>query len=567
MESPSHVVIVFELMEGGDLSAYLNARGNTPAEMALSEEDARPLFHQVLSAVGYAHNQHICHRDLKLENILLKYVNSLSVVKVADFGLSDFYRPGVNKKSYCGTLAFIAPEVFKGTSNAGPPLDIWSMGVILFAALCGRLPFDPTPNQIHDNRPREQIIRQKIVACQYKIDEKLGPEAKDLVRRMLKVDPTERASIPEIFNHVWLRPISNTIIDFTPTTTSSALSSMNSGIPGGGVGVSGGPKVSSETVASEGSRATVDGRSISPASVFGVKGAASISQASRNSSFNYNADNAQFTPHLQDSIDVIANPTSEDARDGESVGKTRSVSSSRAPSVSQIEGCSSTNDLQADEVDTRTSGVTTPQLSSVEPVVRASSFIASSSAQPSSFKLVPLRRQVDNRTTSRDQLDELDELYVNVNQALVSQSLTDSLSPAPSGRIGATAVDGSQRPYSTHTSRNHSDHVSKSNNSSSRARTPDFATSISSSRVLRSKLRNEQLAVNHSLGSGTGFGQSSTTNAHVGTKYTTSPNQRQRPAVNRGLRSFTTDGTLDFEQSLTPPPSYNSAPSSGKYMK
>lgn len=216
LESPLNVVIVFELMEGGDLYGYLCNRGSTPQQMALPEDEARPLCHQILSAVSYAHNQHICHRDLKLENILLKGVNSLACVKIADFGLSDFYRPGVNKKSYCGTLSFLAPEVFKGTSNAGPPLDIWSMGVILFAVLCGRLPFDATTVG-HSDKPRETIIRNKIVACQYKIDEKLGPEAKDLVRRMLKVDPGERASVPEIFNHVWLRPMSNNIIDFSPT--------------------------------------------------------------------------------------------------------------------------------------------------------------------------------------------------------------------------------------------------------------------------------------------------------------------------------------------------------------
>jgi serine/threonine protein kinase len=78
-------------MEGGDLHKYLSSRGSTSKEMAISEEDARPVFHQLLSAISYAHNQHICHRDLKLENILLKD-KSLSLVKIADFGLSDFYR-------------------------------------------------------------------------------------------------------------------------------------------------------------------------------------------------------------------------------------------------------------------------------------------------------------------------------------------------------------------------------------------------------------------------------------------------------------------------------------------
>jgi serine/threonine protein kinase len=79
------------------------------------------------------------------------------------------------------------------------------MGVILFAILCGRLPFEG-PDLIGTKRPREQIIKSRIMKSQYKMDDYLGPEAKDLVRRMLQIDPAERASIPEIFNHVWVRP-------------------------------------------------------------------------------------------------------------------------------------------------------------------------------------------------------------------------------------------------------------------------------------------------------------------------------------------------------------------------
>lgn len=69
-ESAQHVVLIFELMEGGDLMKYLCKRGEIPTEVSLSEEECRPLFHQIISGVSYAHNHHICHRDLKLENIL-----------------------------------------------------------------------------------------------------------------------------------------------------------------------------------------------------------------------------------------------------------------------------------------------------------------------------------------------------------------------------------------------------------------------------------------------------------------------------------------------------------------
>lgn len=122
------------------------------------------MFHQVLSGVGHAHNHHICHRDLKLDNILLGDAG-LAHVKVADFGLSDFYRPGESMRSNCGSLSYLAPEIFRGTSNAGPPLDVWSLGVILFAMLFGRLPFEGS-DLTGATRPRDTLIRNRICKCQ-----------------------------------------------------------------------------------------------------------------------------------------------------------------------------------------------------------------------------------------------------------------------------------------------------------------------------------------------------------------------------------------------------------------
>eukprot|EP01031_Cornospumella_fuschlensis_P027784 gene27784-33558_t len=205
METPNHVVLVFELMEGGDLLHYLIQRKRTLSlpRPSLTEEEARGVMYQVLSAISYAHNQHICHRDLKLENILLKD-NSLSCVKIADFGLSDFYRPGSRVKTNVGTLSFLAPEIFGGVATAGPPLDVWALGVILFAVLCGRLPFEGIELGT-GKRPRDAVIRGRILKAQYKMEEGIGSEAKDLVKRLLVLDPAHRMTISEVFNHVWMR--------------------------------------------------------------------------------------------------------------------------------------------------------------------------------------------------------------------------------------------------------------------------------------------------------------------------------------------------------------------------
>ncbi|CAM9147937.1 unnamed protein product, partial [Hapterophycus canaliculatus] len=211
INSPQNVIMVFELAEGGDLYQFLCA---APGQR-VDEEEGRAIFRQIVSGVGYAHNQHICHRDMKLDNVLLSRPGCLKEIKLADFGLSDFYRPGATMRTNCGSISYLAPEVFRGTSNAGPPLDVWSIGVILFALLCGRLPFEGSDLQ-GTNRPREAAIRRRIMECRYKPVESLSPEAKDLLRRMLKLDPNERASIPEIFNHSWLRFRNVTSLDNQP---------------------------------------------------------------------------------------------------------------------------------------------------------------------------------------------------------------------------------------------------------------------------------------------------------------------------------------------------------------
>ncbi|CAM9367922.1 unnamed protein product, partial [Discosporangium mesarthrocarpum] len=107
INTPQSVIMVFELMEGGDLYQFLCA---TPFQR-LGEDQGRGVFRQIVSGVGYAHNQHICHRDMKLDNVLLSRPGCLDSIKLADFGLSDFYRPGATMRTNCGSISYLAPEV------------------------------------------------------------------------------------------------------------------------------------------------------------------------------------------------------------------------------------------------------------------------------------------------------------------------------------------------------------------------------------------------------------------------------------------------------------------------
>jgi serine/threonine protein kinase len=124
---------VMEYVSEGELFDFIVEKGR------LSEGDARRFFQQFISGVEYCHRHMVVHRDLKPENLLLDQDFNL---KIADFGLSNMMRDGYFLKTSCGSPNYAAPEVISGKLYAGPEVDVWSCGVILYALLCGSLPFD-----------------------------------------------------------------------------------------------------------------------------------------------------------------------------------------------------------------------------------------------------------------------------------------------------------------------------------------------------------------------------------------------------------------------------------------
>ncbi|KAK6128843.1 hypothetical protein DH2020_037409 [Rehmannia glutinosa] len=133
VETHSDIYVVMEYVKSGELFDYIVEKGR------LHEEEARIFFQQIISGVEYCHRNMVVHRDLKPENLLL---DSKCNVKIADFGLSNIMRDGHFLKTSCGSPNYAAPEVISGKLYAGPEVDVWSCGVILYALLCGTLPFD-----------------------------------------------------------------------------------------------------------------------------------------------------------------------------------------------------------------------------------------------------------------------------------------------------------------------------------------------------------------------------------------------------------------------------------------
>jgi serine/threonine-protein kinase HSL1, negative regulator of Swe1 kinase len=148
------------------------------------------LFRQIISAMGYCHSLNICHRDLKPENILLSKEDQ---VKIADFGMAALHQTEHHRlQTSCGSPHYAAPELLKNKRYRGEKVDIWSLGVILYAMLSAQLPFDD---------PDLKLQIEKTKKGHYDMPEFLSMEAKDLVRRMLTLNPDKRISLKEMWRH------------------------------------------------------------------------------------------------------------------------------------------------------------------------------------------------------------------------------------------------------------------------------------------------------------------------------------------------------------------------------
>ncbi|KAF2786623.1 Pkinase-domain-containing protein [Melanomma pulvis-pyrius CBS 109.77] len=180
----TEIIMVLEYA-GFELFDYIVNNGK------LAEPQARKFFQQIVCAVEYCHRHKIVHRDLKPENLLLdEHLN----VKIADFGLSNIMTDGNFLKTSCGSPNYAAPEVISGKLYAGPEVDVWSCGVILYVLLVGRLPFDdeyiPT-------------LFKKIAAGNYNIPNYLSPGAVSLIKKMLMVNAVHRITVAEIRQDPW----------------------------------------------------------------------------------------------------------------------------------------------------------------------------------------------------------------------------------------------------------------------------------------------------------------------------------------------------------------------------
>lgn len=187
-ETEEDVMIVMDFVPGKDLFERINDK----KEKRYGEAEARAVFRQILSALDYCHQNRIVHRDLKPENVM---VDERGGVKLIDFGFANMYHPRQHLSTNCGSPLYAAPEIVQAKPYIGPEVDIWSLGVVLYAMLVGALPFEDE---------NLKGLYKKIGEGAFTFPDHVSPGARDLISGMLRVNTHERMTICQIRTMPWV---------------------------------------------------------------------------------------------------------------------------------------------------------------------------------------------------------------------------------------------------------------------------------------------------------------------------------------------------------------------------
>jgi serine/threonine protein kinase len=184
IETAQYYCFFMELIEGKPLSLFINSNH------VLTENQAHQIFVQLISVISFLHQKEIYHRDIKPENIL---VQSNLKIKLIDFGLSSS-NPNL-LSTYCGSFRYSAPECILCQPYKGSSADMWSLGVVLFAMITGKLPW------MNSNLKR---VTEEIINTKYDIPKETPVLCADLISHLLQKDPSQRLTAEEVKQHQWI---------------------------------------------------------------------------------------------------------------------------------------------------------------------------------------------------------------------------------------------------------------------------------------------------------------------------------------------------------------------------
>ena len=175
--------IIMEFCENGELFNRIVEK------KYLTEDEAALFYYQLINGLEYIHKNNIVHRDLKPENLLL---SKNDLLKIIDFGLSNYTGNDILLGTPCGSPCYASPEMVSGKRYNGYMIDVWSTGIILFAMVCGYLPFEDNDNE---------ILFSKILKCKIHYPKIMGNLTLDLMKKIITPDPKRRITLEQIKQH------------------------------------------------------------------------------------------------------------------------------------------------------------------------------------------------------------------------------------------------------------------------------------------------------------------------------------------------------------------------------
>ncbi|KAI2637452.1 Pkinase-domain-containing protein [Xylaria nigripes] len=181
------VFLILEFAAKGELYKHLRREERFP------EWKASQYIAQMASALRYLHRKHVIHRDIKPENILMGIHGE---IKISDFGWS-VHAPNSRRATMCGTLDYLPPEMIKPGSSDNyynEKVDLWSLGVLTYEFLVGEAPFEDTPI----------MTQRRIARADMTIPPFVSAEARDLIKKLLVLDPEKRIPLDQVQVHPWI---------------------------------------------------------------------------------------------------------------------------------------------------------------------------------------------------------------------------------------------------------------------------------------------------------------------------------------------------------------------------
>lgn len=217
IQDEGYSYLILEYLKGGELFERIRSKSK------FTESEASSILRKLIAAVGFMHSRGVVHRDLKPENLVFTSTNENAEIKIIDFGFARLKQEKESLHTPCFTLHYAAPEVLKGDPEGyDENCDLWSLGVILYTMLCGKAPFharsrDETVSSIME-RIKEGDFNFESATWQ-----SVSSDAKDVVRGLLTVNPTQRLRMYDLQRNPWIQGSQN--FPQTPLMTPDVLGS------------------------------------------------------------------------------------------------------------------------------------------------------------------------------------------------------------------------------------------------------------------------------------------------------------------------------------------------------